>query len=141
MKLNAKTEYACLAMLQLADEHTLGQPSSIRCLAERQLIPDGFLVQILQDLRRAGLVKSSRGATGGYRLARDPAEISLGDVVAALDGDERLSSNLPNPTPLAEELVSELDEARNAWRARLEAVSLAQLASRAAKSGAPMWYI
>lgn len=141
MKLNAKTEYACLAMLQLAEDHSLGLPSSIRCLAERQAIPDGFLVQILQDLRRAGLVKSTRGATGGYRLSRDPSEIAIGDVVAALEGDEPITSNLPHASPLVDALVTELNTARDAWRRRLDAVSLAELGARVARPGEPMWYI
>jgi Rrf2 family protein len=141
MKLNAKTEYALLAMVQLAEEHALGQPASMRLLAERQPIPDGFLVQILQDLRRAGLVTSTRGATGGYRLARPPAEITLGDVVCAMEGDDPLGSNLAAPTPLAEALIDKLEGARCDWRGRLDAWNLEELAQQAAETNSPMWYI
>lgn len=141
MKLSARIEYACLAMLQLAVGHALDRPASMRWLAEQQPIPDGFLVQILQDLRRAGLVTSTRGATGGYRLSRAPNEISLDEVICALEGDEPIRSNLPAPTPLADALVAELNEARHEWRLRLQSVSLADLASRPEHIGAPMWYI
>ncbi|TWT85229.1 HTH-type transcriptional regulator CymR [Posidoniimonas polymericola] len=141
MKLSAKTEYALLALIQLAEDHAQGQPASMRALAERQPIPDGFLVQILQELRRAGLVTSTRGACGGYRLARPAAEISLCDVLCVMDGDDPLRSNLANPTPLAEVLVDELEEARRRWQEQLREVTLEDLASRAAELGSPMWYI
>ena len=141
MKLNAKTEYALLALVQLAEDHAQGQPASMRALAQRQPIPDGFLVQILQDLRRSGLVTSTRGACGGYRLSRPPAEISLCDVLSALEGDDPLRSNLANPTPLAEVLVEQLDDARCMWQDRLRGVTLEDLSARAAELGSPMWYI
>lgn len=141
MKLNAKTEYALLALVQLAEGYALGLPTSMRALAEQQPIPDGFLVQILQELRRAGLVTSTRGACGGYRLSRAPGEISLCDVLCAMDGDDPLRSNLANPTPLAQVLVDELDDARCRWQDQLREVTLEDLAGRAAELGSPMWYI
>lgn len=141
MKLNAKTEYALLAMVQLAEDHALGVPASMRALVERQPIPDGFLVQILQDLRRAGLVTSTRGASGGYRLSRPPAEITVADVVDAVEGHDPLRSNLAEPTPLADALIDHLEEARLVWRERLSELTLENLAERAAALQSPMWYI
>src|SRR5215212_5013320 len=93
MKLSAKTEYACLAMLQLATEYSKGEPLQIRRIADVHGIPSRFLVQILLQLKGAGLVNSTRGAAGGYQLAKDPDEITLGEVMAVVDGQEKL----PNP--------------------------------------------
>src|SRR5689334_10365295 len=93
MKLSAKTEYACLAMLQMAEEYDSAEPLQIRRIADEQGIPSRFLVQILLQLKGAGLVVSTRGAAGGYRLARSPQEISLADVIEVIDGSDRPVSN------------------------------------------------
>lgn len=141
MKLSAKTEYACLALLQLAEDHAQGRPTPIRSLAERQAIPDGFLVQILQDLRRAGLVDSTRGATGGYRLSRGPDAITLSDVLSAVECNDPFTSNLPSPTPLADVLIGSLNDAREAQCQRLRGVTLSDLADRAAVAAGASWCI
>jgi Rrf2 family protein len=82
---SAKTEYACVAMLELAVRHGSGEPVRIRDIADQHGIPSRFLVQILLQLKTAGLVTSLRGASGGYQLAKDPSEITLGDVMAVVD--------------------------------------------------------
>ena len=86
MRVSAKTEYACLAMLELAVNHDADEPARIRDIADAHGIPPRFLVQILLQLKVAGLVTSTRGSAGGYQLARGPEEITLGDVVAVIDG-------------------------------------------------------
>ncbi len=86
MRISAKTEYACIAMLELASQYGSGEPVRIRWIAERHGIPPRFLVQILLQLKGAGLVNSVRGAAGGYQLAKSPAEISLGQVMEVIDG-------------------------------------------------------
>jgi Rrf2 family protein len=83
---SAKTEYACLAVLELAAKYGAGEPVRVRAIADRQGIPSPFLVQILLQLKSAGVVESTRGSAGGYRLARDPATLSLGEVVAIIEG-------------------------------------------------------
>ncbi|HEY7717516.1 MAG TPA: Rrf2 family transcriptional regulator [Pedococcus sp.] len=85
--ISARTEYAIRAMLTLADA-SLSQagPVSVDSLATRQDLPRKFLEAIVSDLRRAGLVVSTRGARGGYSLSREPGRISLGDVFRAVDG-------------------------------------------------------
>jgi Rrf2 family protein len=83
---SAKTEYACLAVLELAAQFGSGETLRVRMIADRQGIPSPFLVQILLQLKSAGVVESTRGAAGGYRLARDPATLSLGEVVAIIEG-------------------------------------------------------
>ena len=86
MRVSAKAEYACRAMLELSRGYKITEVIQINDIATRQNIPRKYLVQILLQLQRAGLVKSKRGATGGYMLARAPAEITLGDVMRTTDG-------------------------------------------------------
>lgn len=85
MKISAKAEYAAFAMLELAANYAEGHPVRVASIAEAHGIPDRFLVQILLQLKSAGLAASSRGASGGYQLARPPEEITLANVVDAID--------------------------------------------------------
>ena len=140
MKLSAKTEYACLAMLQMAREYESPEPLQIRRIAEEQGIPARFLVQILLQLKGASLVASTRGAAGGYRLARAPQEISLADVIEVMEGDERPATNAGKPTPLVGTLLQLCRELGDAQRDRLEDMTLTDLVERAARRE-PMWYI
>lgn len=86
MRVSAKAEYACRAMLELARCYKAQEVVQINDIAAHQDIPKQYLVQILLQLQRAGLVKSKRGAAGGYTLAKPPSEISLGDVMRTTDG-------------------------------------------------------
>ena len=83
MHISAKVEYGMRALLTLAAR---GEPSTTEALAAAQQLPAKFLGTILNDLRRGGVVASQRGSEGGYRLARPAAEISVADVMRALDG-------------------------------------------------------
>ena len=84
MKVSAKSDYAVRALLELAQA---GEgPVKGERLAQAQEIPLKFLENILIDLRHAGVVRSQRGADGGYWLARSPGEISVGEVIRAVDG-------------------------------------------------------
>jgi Rrf2 family protein len=85
MRISAKAEYACVAMLELAANYAEPQPLPIKAIAEAQEIPQNFLVQILLQLKTAGLVVSVRGASGGYQLAKAPQSITLADVINAID--------------------------------------------------------
>ena len=85
MYFSAKGEYGIMAVLDLALAN--GEvPVQAKAIADRQGIPLRFLEQILSALRHAGLVESSRGAHGGYRLAKPPSKIRVGDVIQAVDG-------------------------------------------------------
>ncbi len=86
MRVSSKAEYACRAILELSRGHRITEVIQINEIATRQNIPRKYLVQILLQLQRAGLVKSKRGATGGYMLARAPSDITLGDVMRTTDG-------------------------------------------------------
>lgn len=85
MKLSSRGRYGVRALFDIAF-HSEGKPTQIREIAERELIPQRFLEQIFQDLRRAGLIASKRGPRGGYHLARPAAEITVGDVLRAVEG-------------------------------------------------------
>ena len=84
MRVSAKADYAVRAMVELA---AAGEgPVKGERLAQAQEIPLNFLENIMTDLRNAGLARSRRGADGGYWLGRPPAEITLADVIRAVDG-------------------------------------------------------
>ena len=85
MRVSAKGEYACIAMLELAANHGNAQPVRVKAIADAHAIPLRFLVQILLQLKGAGLVASTRGASGGYHLTRPPEQISLADVINVID--------------------------------------------------------
>ncbi|MFQ5992631.1 MAG: RrF2 family transcriptional regulator, partial [Nitrospiraceae bacterium] len=85
MKISKKTQYALRALIELTN-HYPDAPLQRRTIANRQHIPIEFLEQILLPLKRAGLLASRRGANGGYRLIKDPQEITLGHVIRILDG-------------------------------------------------------
>lgn len=84
MRLSARVDYALRAAAELAAAS--GGPVTAEQLARSQVIPGKFLENILTQLRRSGLVRSQRGPVGGYWLARPAADISLADVIRAVDG-------------------------------------------------------
>ena len=85
MKLSTKGRYGLRAMIDLA-RYSEETPVSISCIAARQGLSEGYLEQLVALLRKAGLVKSIRGASGGYVLTREAKEISVGDILRALEG-------------------------------------------------------
>jgi Rrf2 family transcriptional regulator, cysteine metabolism repressor len=130
MKLSAKAEYACLAVLALARHRPDEPPVRIREIAEAYEIPERYLVQILLQLKGAGLVVSTRGAAGGYRLARPAEEISLGEVLTSIDGPADPPREAHEPASRA--LARVWETVRAAERSVLDQTSLAQLAQSAA---------
>ena len=90
LKVTAKAEYACLALIDLARRQSLGTPVHIWEIAEAQSIPQSTLTQVMIKLKGAGLVRSSRGSGGGYWLALPPEEIKLGQVLTVIDGEEEV---------------------------------------------------
>ncbi len=91
MKVSTRADYAARALLSLA-LHGLDRPTSVKEIAERTGLPQPYLEQILLAVKGAGIVRSKRGVGGGYLLARPLAEITLADLIAAVDG--------PAPTPV-----------------------------------------
>jgi Rrf2 family iron-sulfur cluster assembly transcriptional regulator len=86
VKVSTRGDYACRALVSLALHGNGEGPTSVRDLAERTGLPQPYLEQILLALKGAGLVRSKRGVGGGYVLAREPASITLGSIVSAVDG-------------------------------------------------------
>src|SRR5215475_885240 len=86
MKISARDEYACAAVLELALNYDSESPVRVQDIAERQKIPMKFLFQIMQILKRVNIVRSRRGTEGGYSLTRSPAQITVGDVIRAMSG-------------------------------------------------------
>ena len=86
MKVSTRGDYAARALLSLALHEETSGPTSVRDIAERTGLPQPYLEQILLALKGAGLVRSKRGVGGGYVLARPAAEITLGEIVSAVDG-------------------------------------------------------
>ena len=128
MKISAKAEYACLAILALARPGGDTVPIRIREIAESHAIPERYLVQILLQLKGAGLVHSTRGAAGGYRLARPANQISLGEVLAAIDGPGDPPRECDKPA--ARVLAAVWENIRLAERAVLDQTSIADLSQR-----------
>jgi len=128
MKVSAKAEYACLAILALARQQPNDPPIRIREISESHGIPERYLVQILLQLKGAGLVTSTRGAAGGYRLARSASVISLGEVLTAIDGPE--GPPRASLEPAARVLATVWEDVRAAERAVLDRTTIAQLAER-----------
>jgi Rrf2 family cysteine metabolism transcriptional repressor len=135
MKLSRKGEYALRAMIVLGLEYGEG-PIQIQEIADRERIPKKFLEQILLELKRAGLLESTRGVQGGYRLIKPPEEVTVAKVVRIIDGPlAPLScvSQLAHVTCPEQEgcgLYSVMREVRNAISDILEGVTLKDICER-----------
>lgn len=84
-----KVTYGIMASIELA-RHDRSIPLQAKAIARQQGIPSRFIEQILQGLKRAGIVRSLRGAQGGYTLAQDPSQISLAELVNSMNGNEAI---------------------------------------------------
>ena len=146
MRISAKAEYACVAMLELAATYADNQPVRIKAIADAQGVPQRFLVQILLQLKTAGLVASVRGASGGYQLAKPPESISLAAVINAID-DRTLGARgdradlKMNRTAAVEALTSVWREVQMEEQRMLENLSLAELIRRTQLSNALSYQI
>lgn len=88
MEISCKSEYALLALIELATSYSRNEPLQIRQISAQQNIPDRYLEQLLATLRRGGIIRSQRGAKGGYLLSREPWKITLLEVVTCLEGSD-----------------------------------------------------
>ena len=144
MKISAKTEYACIAMMELASQYGTGEPVRIRRIAERHDVPPRFLVQILLQLKGAGLVASIRGAAGGYQLVKPPQEISLGQIMEVIEGtteDNGQTSSASPDSPAVKVLMKTWQEVAAMERQMLQNISLAELIERAKEQDEQMYHI
>jgi Rrf2 family protein len=131
MRVSAKADYAIRAAVELAAGEGKG-PVKGEQIARAQSIPPKFLENILLELRHAGLVQSQRGAEGGYWLARPAAEITLAEVIRAVEGP---LANVRGTRPEAVEYTGSAEALGRVWiavranlRAVLEAITLADVA-------------
>ena len=144
MRVSAKTEYACIAMMELAAHWGSSEPVRIRRIAERHGVPPRFLVQILLQLKGAGLVASVRGAAGGYLLVKSPQDISLGQVMEVIDGstEEKGPTSSASPdSPAVKALMQTWKEVGEMQRKMLNSISLAELLDRAKAQDERMYHI
>jgi Rrf2 family protein len=133
MRVSAKTDYALRAAVELAAAAESGQPVKGERLATSQSIPLRFLENILLQLRNAGIVESRRGAEGGYKLARPPEEVTLADVIRAIDGP---LAGVSGQRPETLDFKGTSEPLRDVWiavraslRGVLEGVTLADVAA------------
>ena len=144
MRLSAKTEYASLAVLELALRQDRDEPVRIREIADAHGVPSRFLVQILLQLKAAGLVTSTRGSAGGYRLARDASEITLADIREVIEGSGERAATVAAAMPQSragEVLHDAWHEVARCERAALRSLDLASLAARTEAAAEAMYYI
>jgi Rrf2 family protein len=133
VRVSAKVDYAVRAATELAAAQGSGRPVTAETLATAQDIPVKFLENILQGLRQSGVVESRRGADGGHLLARPADEITLADVIRAIDGPlAAVGGRFPEDleySGTAEPLVDVWIAVRVSLRRVLEDVTLADVAS------------
>ncbi|HEY7830055.1 MAG TPA: Rrf2 family transcriptional regulator [Solirubrobacteraceae bacterium] len=129
ISITSKSPYALLALAELGRSAGAG-PVPIGDLARRRDVPVQFLEQLFAVLRRAGVLSSQRGVKGGYMFARDPAEVSVLEVVELLDG------------PLGRDAQGIFADAAQAARKVLEETTIADVIEREAReAGASVYYI
>ena len=129
-------------MLELASSQSSGQPVRVGRIAQTHNIPSNFLVQILLQLKSAGLVASTRGASGGYRLVIPPSEITLYDVISVIEGPEcSTAAEGITPSTLSVTLSDVWRETSGAQQGILQSVTLADLLDRAEGHAEPMYFI
>jgi Rrf2 family protein len=131
VRISAKADYAVRALAELAATET-GRPVKGEVLATRQGIPLNFLENILRELRHAGIIRTQRGAEGGYLLARPASEITLAEILRGVEGPlAAVQGTRPDQLEYggaAESLVEVWIAVRANLRAVLEKVTLADLA-------------
>jgi Rrf2 family protein len=132
VRISAKADYAVRAAIVLAAESSRG-PLKAEAIAQSQEIPLKFLLNILSDLKRSRIVSSQRGTHGGFQLARPASDISVADVIRAVEGPlasvhEILPEDVRYPPP-SESLQQVWIAVRASLRSVLEAVTIADLTS------------
>jgi Rrf2 family cysteine metabolism transcriptional repressor len=137
VNISSRCEYACRAVVELASHEPSPQPLTAEAVAGKRHIPEKFLVHILLQLKRAGIVRSVRGARGGYTLNRPPEEISLLDVVRAVDGP--VLQPLPLRDPWSQDISVAWRDVAGEIETVLERVTVKDILDRARKES--MFYI
>ncbi|MEI3596596.1 MULTISPECIES: cysteine metabolism transcriptional regulator CymR [unclassified Oceanobacillus] len=139
MKVTTKGRYGLTIMIELAKEYGQG-PKSLKSIAQENNLSEHYLEQLAAPLRNAGLVRSVRGAYGGYKLAKEPTEITAGDVIRVLEGPITLVEGIEEEKPAQQALWLRI---RDAIRGVLDHTTLKDLADAGDnnKEEAYMFYI
>lgn len=134
MKLSRTAGYGLAALVQLARMET-NEPVSCTRLAEQKKLPDRFLLQVLRRLVTNGILRSTRGIEGGYSFARKPDDVSILEIVEAIDGP--LNADIPPEVGLPDDVAAKLETAIHAatesMRKQLGALKLAAVAGVSTK--------
>lgn len=139
MKISTKGRYGLTIMIELAKKHGEG-PISLRTIAKMNDLSEHYLEQIIAPLRNASLVKSIRGAYGGYILNEHPAKITAGDVIRVLEGPIALVEGIEDEEPAKQELWIRISDA---IKEVLDSTTLKDLATHSSndKVDSYMFYI
>jgi len=144
MKISTKGRYGLRTLMDIA-RHQANGPVNLQDIAERQDLSPKYLWQIVNLLKTAGLVRGTRGPKGGYLLVRDPASISLLDVIQILEGPVTLVECTDDPDfcPRANRCVahSVWDEVSQAFRNSLQSISLEEILRRHEAAGSAHHYV
>lgn len=110
MKISTKGRYGLTIMMELAKKHGEG-PTSLKLIAQTNDLSEHYLEQLIAPLRNAGLVKSIRGAYGGYILGDEPTKITAGDIIRVLEGPISLVEGMENEEPAKRHLWMQIRDA------------------------------
>jgi Rrf2 family protein len=144
VKVSTRGDYASRALLSLALHGCGSTPTSVRDVADRTGLPQPYLEQILLALKGAGLVRSKRGVGGGYVLARPPNEITLAQIISAVDGPIVAGDfGAPHTNGACDHegqcvLLAVWAEVGEHMRGHLQSFTLADMVSRSRSRGAPV---
>lgn len=126
MGFSAKTTYGLLALMELADVAGSGERLQVGEIAARQAIPERYLEQMMMSLRRGGILRSIRGARGGYQLAKPADQILLSEVILCLEGEPN-AGDPSSGSPELQVITALANELRRQRDARLQTTTLADL--------------
>jgi Rrf2 family protein len=140
MKASVKSDYACRAVEALALHHPDTRPMRIEEIARKEAIPSNYLVQILIELKSKGLIQSRRGKAGGYNLAKAPREITVGDVLRAIQGDI-LEMPLLAESRCPEEIKRAWRRIKTAAEGTADGITFEEICSEATTGKTQMYYI
>ena len=144
MRISAKAEYALLAMMELVQAYGSRAVVSVEEIARKQHIPQKYLVHILIQLKKNGLIESRRGFKGGYVLARDPSAIALGSVIPAMEGPIlalRTPSESGRPRGEGASFTFFWEQFRSQIEAVLDRISMKDIHEQITHRQSPMYYI
>jgi Rrf2 family transcriptional regulator, cysteine metabolism repressor len=139
MKISTKGRYGLTIMIELAKRHGEG-PTSLKTIAQQHELSEHYLEQLVAPLRNGGLVRSIRGAYGGYVLGHEPSEITAGDIIRILEGPISPVEGIEDEEPAKRELWIRI---RDAVKDVLDNTTIEDLASHSddGESDAYMFYI